>query len=719
MNKKTAACVALVIILSTSLAFADWIALDSEFSGNAVSLDLRSVSDLELAIDMRLMALHTNIVARNDSDFAVIELDDSGTTAEIGSPKLPVIRRLVQIPEGASVRVSATGRTQYYPIEELTGAREILPAQPGVEKLSGAAANAPLAYNAQVYESDSWFFSNLAEIGRIGRLRGHRVAWLSIMPVDYNPAQGLIKVVSDVQITLEFPGADWEATREVLSRNADPRTHAIAAGMAINGQAFGDKAPVYFAPASYLIIGAREFFDVPEMQELVAAKVSKGYRVEFYDETQFASADDVKALILDAYESWERPPSFVLLLGDTNIVPEAVGESSARPATDFRYQLMDADDPFPDLAVGRFPARTIGDVAILAAKTLQNEMADFDSSLWVKKATFMASVDNSHISEGTHNHVINTYMNDHGYDSTKLYYARGATTQQVRDAVNAGLSLLTYSGHGATTHWSDGPYFDQTDVANLNNAAFPFVSSYACVTGRFTEDESFAETWVLADNGAVAFWGSSLNSLWEEDDILERLVYDGFFRGGGPQRMIPWVSGMTDYGKIGFWGHYGGQGYSLRYLEMYNLMGDPEQMVFSEQPYEPDAHIWGSVTEDGVDISFEVAGAPYAMIGLSQSGGNLSCAWADNAGSGALNYRRAMTKGEQLLLTVTGHNLIPLSMTLTVGDELPDPPIADDDDDAMDDDPGDDDSDDDSGDDGSKDSGDDSSDSDSGGCCGG
>ncbi len=719
MIKKIAACVALIFVPFTSAAFADWIALDSEFSGNAVSLDFRSVSDLELAIDMRLMALHTNIAMRSDSDFAVIELDDSGTTAEIGSPKLPVIRRLVQIPEGANVRVSATGRTQYYSIEELTGAREILPAQPGVEKLFGASANTPFAYNAQVYESDSWFFSNLAEIGRIGRLRGHRVAWLSIMPVDYNPAQGLIKVVSDVRITLEFPGADWEATREVLSRDADPRTHAIAEGLAINGLDFADKAPIHFVPTSYLIIGAQEFFDVPEMQELVAAKERKGYRVAFYDEAQYETADDVKALIQGAYESWEHPPSYVLLLGDTNIVPEGIGESTARPATDFRYQLMDADDPFPDLAVGRFPARTAGDVAVIAAKTLQNEMADFDSNFWIKQAGFMASVDNSQISEGTHNHVISTYMDDYGYDSTMLYYSRGATTQQVRDAVNAGLSLLTYSGHGATTHWSDGPYFDQTDVANLNNAAFPFVSSFACVTGRFTEDESFAETWVLADKGAVAFWGSSLNSMWEEDDILERLVYEGFFQGGGPQGMIPWVSGMTDYGKIGFWGHYGGQGYSLRYLEMYNLMGDPEQMVFSEQPYEPDVQIWGSVTEEGVDISFEVAGAPYAMIGLSQSGENLSCAWANNAGSGALNYRETMAKGEQLLLTVTGHNLIPLSMTLTVGDELPDPPIADDDDADDDDDDTDDDSDDDSGDDGQKDSGDDSSDSDSGGCCGG
>ncbi len=709
---------AIAIFLAYCPAHAEVIVFHPDFDSDFVKFASHGNSDSVLAIDVGLAAVRSDIIATDGGDFALIEIDGSGETTDIGSPKLPVIRRLVQIPEGATVNLTAQGEAKYYSVAQFTGASQILPRQPGVEKIPGAASHIQFAYDRQVYESDAWFFDRRAELGPIGRLRGKRVAWLSISPVDYNPHKGLLKIYPELHVTLEFSDADWEGTRDVLSRYDDPRTHAIVEGLALNRQDFSEKAPVTFSPSSYLIIGSSEFYDASEMRELIAFKKRKGYQVVFYDETQYATSDDVKALIKDAYESWDLPPSYVLLLGDTNIVPACTGESPARPTTDYPYQLMDSGDPFPDLAVGRFPARTVEAVSKIAAKTLHNELARAPIFDWVKRATFMASVDNFSISEGTHNHVISTYMIPNEYESTKLYTIKGATTQQVRASVNAGLSLLTYSGHGAVTHWSDGPYFDQADVNALHNAYFPFVMSYACVTGNYYVDEVFGETWVLADYGAVAFWGSVLNSLWEEDDILERLVYEGYFRGGGTNRMIPWVSGMTDYGKIGFWGHYGGLGYSLRYLEMYNLMGDPEQMVFSEPPVTPDVDIWGSVTESGVDVSFEVADNPHVMVGLYlfESGENLDCAFGDNTGYGAMNYRKEMTKGEQLFLTFTGHNLIPLTLTLTVGEDLPEPPAPDDDDDVNDDATGDDDDD---ADDDAQDAADDDDDSDdSGACCG-
>ena len=115
-----------------------------------------------------------------------------------------------------------------------------------------------------------------------------------------------------------------------------------------------------------------------------------------------------------------------------------------------------------------------------------------------------------------------------------LYYDDGATTQQVSDAFNAGVFYGIYSGHGGNNSWADGPPFSETNVNNLTNTnMYPFVMSFACVTGSYQDTQCFTETWSRAPNkGALAIYGSSVNSYWTEDDVLERRLFRRDFRSG-------------------------------------------------------------------------------------------------------------------------------------------------------------------------------------------
>jgi len=103
------------------------------------------------------------------------------------------------------------------------------------------------------------------------------------------------------------------------------------------------------------------------------------------------------------------------------------------------------------------------------------------------------------------------------------------------------------------------------------------------VTGSYHLTECFGETWLRTDNGASTFYGSSVNSYWDEDDILERRLIKAMFEDG-----LTRVTPMFDMGKIYLVNHYGGgvtQGSTLlRYLEMYNLMGDPSMPVVEMGP---------------------------------------------------------------------------------------------------------------------------------------
>ena len=103
----------------------------------------------------------------------------------------------------------------------------------------------------------------------------------------------------------------------------------------------------------------------------------------------------------------------------------------------------------------------------------------------------MASQDNYGISEGTHNYVVANYMDPAGFTCLKLYcHTYSATTQQVRDAFNTGQLYGIFSGHGSVTSWADGPPFTQSHVNGLTNyGMYPFVASFACLTGQYTYAE--------------------------------------------------------------------------------------------------------------------------------------------------------------------------------------------------------------------------------------
>ncbi|MCZ7586746.1 MAG: C25 family cysteine peptidase [Deltaproteobacteria bacterium] len=247
-------------------------------------------------------------------------------------------------------------------------------------------------------------------------------------------------------------------------------------------------------------------------------------------------------------------------------MPAFVGQDFVHPATDLYYQLADDADLFPDLEVGRFPARGVEELTNMIDKTLASEWATTTPS-WAANAAFLASTDNWDISEGTHDYVIEHFTGPAGYNNLRFYSDKGASTEEVLDAVQNGLTLLTYSGHGATTYWADGPKVTQTQVAELTNELFPVVFSYACVTGTYDLDESFAETWVRSAYGATAFWGASENSYWDEDDILEKAVYEGLFDGDAKSLPLSWMAAMTDFGKLAVWSHYGGEDRSLKYMK--------------------------------------------------------------------------------------------------------------------------------------------------------
>jgi hypothetical protein len=289
--------------------------------------------------------------------------------------------------------------------------------------------------------------------------------------------------------------------------------------------------------------------------------------------------------------------------------------------------------------------------------------ADLD---WMGAACFIASDDAGLMAERTHRYVIQNYLVPAGMECDTIWDRTGGYTYEITDCVNAGKSIVCYSGHGSTGGWGCVPFY-QNDVRNLSNPnEYPFVLSHACVTGTYNISECFGETWPIEINKAgIAFWGASANTMWDEDDILEKRMFQAAFT-----ETCYAIGDMTDKALYYLYQYYSGGGSSRYYLDCYNVMGDPSLDLWTSAAESLDVDCPSIVTTGTNPVSVTVqdpGGAPVfgALVCLHKSGEVFETGYTDASGQVTL-YPSALTMGF-IDITVTAHNHLPSLGVIEVG----------------------------------------------------
>jgi len=514
-------------------------------------------------------------------EYSTLELPNEGYTTKIGEAKLPTITRMIEIPQDSEPEIKIKSTSwEYISLDESHLPKMIVPVQPPVPKIPNV--NQEFVINDEYYNMDAFLPNEIAKITETGEIRSHRFALMELFPVQYNPSTGELKIITSCTLQINLPGGNMEQTLTNIERYSTPSFEQLLQTTFVNYGYYENFAEDNRNQEGYLIIVYTDFSD--EIQPLATWKEGKGFDVTVTETSDIpggATKENIKAYIVDAYNNWQNPPVYVLLVGDTAQIPVWTG-SSTGTCTDLYYVTIDGGNYFADIVVSRFPAATDQQVTNMVDKTIYYEQGSFESYEWIKKAVFMASNDNYQVSEGTHNYIIDTYLLPNGYICDKLYcHTYGATTQQIRDALNNGRSLAIYSGHGGTDYWADGPVFHQSDVNALTNEGmYPFVCSHACVTGTFSASECFGETWLRAQNKAgLAFWGASDNTYWDEDDILERRMFKAWWEDN-----LETIGGMTNMALYYLYQYYGGGGSTQYYFEAYNVLGDSSVKIWRNNP---------------------------------------------------------------------------------------------------------------------------------------
>ena len=474
-------------------------------------------SETGVSLELSADAPRFESITVQGTELTRVNIAGAENLAETSLPALPVFRTWIEIPFGAEVVPTISNAT----IETISfDGAAVVPAIASATK-DRARDDVNLAFDSDVYSEGTSYPESWVRIVYAGGMRGHNLALVEVTPLRWNASEGSFTYLSEADITLDFQGGDIAASYEQASRLATPRYEHILQNTISNYGTFG--GGVDTGPAPYLIIGHSDFVDTV-MDDFVTHKESLGYTVTMVDLSVAGStADEIQAYIQSAITN--DGVEYVLLVGDSGYVP-AGSATKYGGVTDLYFACLDDGGWIADAFLGRFSVTTANECEIMAQRVI-----DYESTVgvldWVQNALFIASEDNYSISEGTHNYCIDTHLTPLGYNSIKVYPHSGGTASAAVTAINAGISMLTFSGHGSETSWADMSFGSSSFAQLTNDGEFPGGISHACVTGNFAVGTCWGETWTrTANKGGLWFWGSVPNSLWTEDDIQQRAEFD-------------------------------------------------------------------------------------------------------------------------------------------------------------------------------------------------
>jgi hypothetical protein len=529
-------------------------------------------------------------------------------SSQTGLPELPVLRRTVRIPLGARPSLTfSVQRSETLRLAEAGLDEPVCPGQPAEVKCGGVGD--PTQPDPAVYAEDAFYPAEPARIAGEYTERGWRLLELEFWPVQYNPRSGELRRILSLEARIGLPGADWAASQAYAGRFE--RTDAGLGGAETLNPNLGEpEQKGTKGGPDFLIVAADELAGA--LAPLVTLKQSQGYSVSVVTRTQ---AGGSREAIFNYIRTRDPLPVYLLLVGDTNLLPTWTGEVTAlgraTVATDLYYTTLDGpDDYVPDIYRGRLPARDVTQLqAMIANLETFNGVSPADA--WTQRLTFAATSDSywDEFVQATHEYVINQHTAPRGFlgafpvnpipggDKVYaiLYPTNGAT---LRERIAQGRGMVIYSGHGNEASWS-GPGLTQTDLANYTPpGVLSFAAGFACLTNQFDATTAFGEAWMRqANRGAVNYLGASNYSFWGQDDVLERALFDRLF---DPLNPNPSIGEALDAALRQVQMTYPGtsQAQAKYYWEIYNLLGDPSVHLVTEAA--PDFTL--STTQDQAEL---------------------------------------------------------------------------------------------------------------------
>jgi hypothetical protein len=614
----------------------------------------------------------------NGETFHHLSIHGRAPLTDLGKPELPLTGEIVEVPFGVDFKPEIVKSE----ITSLSG-YNIYPAQPPKAE---SHTKDPFILDSPTYIANADYPASpiISQDEDLGVIRGHRLFLFKTTPFQYNPKTRQLKAYSTLEIRLNY-------NRPAQLEAADARLRSTAFEKLIEASILNYKDPQRFknyesegvegeSGCDYLIITHDAFYNENDPKNpivrLLEWKNRKGYRTKVKKVGTIPNGGNspsaIKSYIKNAYDTWNPPPTYILLVGDADLVSAYPGSKHPNDPqqppiqTDLYYVTADGNDYFPDIYIGRLSADNTQQLTDIVDKILNyeqnppNNAAFYDNislvSVFTDDGSGTGQEDFGWISdvETIRNFLINQnytveriYTADSGYPvvpgaQQPLLFNDGVTplpndlinsqwsgiTNDITNALNNGRFLITYRGHGFWSYW-DEPRFSNTDIAALNqNGLTPVIISITCQTGWFdnetdnytkdgrgANDDSYTEMFLRQQNsGSVAILGMTRDSYSGYNDFLVFGIHKAMWPVFTPNP--PWsgypttptgnqvrllrMGQILNFGKMYMARAYSATTTRKVEFEMGHLFGDPEMIIWTNEPGQMNVEHPEGVGETGV-----------------------------------------------------------------------------------------------------------------------
>ncbi|MCK4259958.1 MAG: pre-peptidase C-terminal domain-containing protein [Halanaerobiales bacterium] len=629
-----------LMVGSFASAKTEWVSFDgSQQSGVKVKLLKEDLNGIDFDVDVPGMKQIS--IDEKGMLYKKLEVIDGAHKVEVGKPGVPVVCQFIEIPFGVNYTIQVKA-SKYDVIENYN----VYPAQAPAPDIAEFKDTVEFTKDETAYSTNAFYPSELAFVEDEMIVRGHRLLKVVAQPVQYNPVTKELKVYSNLRVKIKYDkpskvkgekrlkseAFDSMLQPLVLNYHSNPEPLPEKGGGGGGGVVTPDPTPLptpiqTAGGADYLIITPDDFYN--EAVTLANWKAQKGLQTQVTKLSEIGTtANAIASYIMGAYVYWDPAPTYVLLLGDAPQVP--VYYRTTHPyhktytGTDLYYAAVDGSDYYPDIYVGRLPARTATEANIMISKILDYEQHAVDNTYWYDEVLvagyfqddsrdgtadrwfLQTSEEVNDLLKSKQFNTITSYVKTDG--SPALYYYDGTpvpstvnfldptvATQTVIDAVNSGKVIVNHRDHGASRNmgnswdgWGE-PYLSTVEASNFTNSdIYPLIFTINCMTAWFDSETDFhsadyeclSEVFIRKQNaGAVGVIGATRVSYSGWNDALCKGFYDSIFpdfKSAANSRNLHFGA-ILNYGKMYMLTSYSSSDdITLTEFEEFCLLGDPE-----------------------------------------------------------------------------------------------------------------------------------------------
>jgi len=636
-----------------------------------------------LVINYNIDELNLEAVENEHGIFYRVYIPGHSPVYSAGKPELPVLSRIITIPEGADykIRISEVKNTRLHPSsKKIKGI--LYPAQESETK-SDTQRKKEFRIDREIYDSKTTIPSDTVLIEPLGSLRNNRLFNISIIPARYNPRTNSIEVITSMKVEIsnivsgvkksEIAAEESVLFTESLEKsvlNYDPDD-------VIPG--FSDK------PVKMIILTDTTFRKF--LTPFIKWKSQKGLDVKvLYRGKKYAgdTYTEIKSTLSNIYNTSNPKPEYLLIIGDTKKIPY-YGNGNI---TDMYYGEFDGNgDYIPEMYIGRLPVSDTTQLKNVLDKIIQYEKFDFSvNNTFHSRALVTGGTDaaNIKIINGQIYYAVSNYINNaNKLTGYYLYYEQALkpnAEDSIRNLTRKGLSFINYTGHGDAYGWLD-PTLKSGDLDTVTNTnMYPFIISNACQTSTFSNTTTFGNKMLLAEKkGAIGFIGGAADTFWDEDfywavgpgSISSEPTYAGTGLGAYDRLFHTHNESPSDWyvtmGQIMFAGNMAVSASTSAkkkyYWEVYNLVGDPSVIPLIRKPDTFRIQLPDTLPNGIKSISFTAE--PFAYFAIS----HFDTLWdaSHASASGAVELTMPGLSNDSCLIVVTGQNRKPLIKTIYFG----------------------------------------------------